>query len=148
LQAMDVRESDSVLDIGCSTGYGLLILARLAGSVTGLEQDADLARQASERLTELSVANATVQVGSLDQGWPAGAPYDVILIEGTTEVLPPNLAPQLKPDSGRLVCIHGQGGAGRAMIYRRTAEGLAGMPIFDASGPLVPGFAAMPSFVF
>jgi protein-L-isoaspartate(D-aspartate) O-methyltransferase len=83
----------------------------------------------------------------LTQGWQAAAPYDVILVNGATEVVPDALCRQLK-DGGRLVAVVGRGPVSRAMLYRAVGDDVSGWPIFDAAAPLLPGFAAPPAFVF
>src|SRR5262249_32454941 len=107
VQAVGVRDTDHVLDVACGTGYSSPVLARLAGSVIALEEDADLARQAKEALASTRTEGVTVAVGPLIAGSPAAAPYDVILINGAIEVIPPALTHQLKPD-GRLACVYGR----------------------------------------
>jgi protein-L-isoaspartate(D-aspartate) O-methyltransferase len=85
--------------------------------------------------------------GPLTAGWPAAAPYDLILLDGAIEHTPDALRRQLKPN-GRLAAIFGRGPAAKAMIYRPIEGQLVGRPIFDAAAPLLPGFAAPPAFVF
>jgi len=147
IQAAHVRSADCVLDVGCGTGYSTAVLARLAGSVIALEEDAELARQAKDTLAAVGAARAQIAVGPLAAGWAAGAPYDVILLNGGFEVVPEALGGQLKPD-GRLVGVCGRSPATKAMIFHRIEGRLVGRPIFDAAAPLLPGFAAPPTFVF
>ena len=85
--------------------------------------------------------------GPLADGWPQGAPYDVIVLEGATEVVPHALCQQLK-DGGRLVCVLGSGPGSKAMLYRRSGGEVGGRPIFDAAAALLPGFAKTPVFAF
>jgi protein-L-isoaspartate(D-aspartate) O-methyltransferase len=147
IQAARVRGSDHVLDVGCGTGYSSAVLVRLAGSVVALEGDAALAQRAKETLAATGGGAATIATGLLTAGWPAAAPYDVILLNGSTEIVPETLGLQLKP-SGRLACIRGSGPTGKAMIYRLIEGHLVGRPVFDAAAPLLPGFAAPEAFVF
>ena len=108
-----------------------------------------LARQAAENLQAIGPRNVTVVTGPLILGWPAGAPYDAILLNGATEIEPTTLYRQLK-DGGRLVALKGRAPAGKAMLYRALGhEGeVGGRPIFDAAAPLLPGFAEQATFVF
>jgi protein-L-isoaspartate(D-aspartate) O-methyltransferase len=147
IQAARVGAKDRVLDVGCATGYSSAVLARLAGSVIALEEDADLARQAKEALAAVGTVNVEVVTGPLTAGWPAGGPYDVILLDGAAEVTPEALGRQLKPE-GLLVGIHGRSPASKAMIYHLIEGHLVGRPVFDAAARLLPGFSAPPEFVF
>jgi protein-L-isoaspartate(D-aspartate) O-methyltransferase len=147
VQAAEVTETDAVLDVGCATGYSSAVLARLAASVVGIEEDAILARKAEEAITALGIANVSVVTAPLTAGWPARAPYDVILLEGATEVEPRALCRQLK-DGGRLLCVRGRSPAGKAMLYRRVGDDVSGWPVFDAGAATLPGFTEVPAFVF
>src|SRR5262249_61489316 len=142
-----VKESDHVLDVGCATGYSSALLARLARSVVALEEDPALARRAQENLAAVGAGNVTVVTGPLTQGWQGKAPYDVVLVEGAVEIVPPALSRQLS-DAGRLVAVVGRAPTGRATVYRSVAGEVGGWPVFDAAAALLPGFAAPPAFVF
>jgi protein-L-isoaspartate(D-aspartate) O-methyltransferase len=148
IQAAEIAENDHVLDVACTTGYSAAVIAQFAGSVVALEQDPALAQAARDNLAALGASNATVVTGPLVEGWPAGAPYDVILVGGAAEVLPEALSRQLK-DGGRLVGVFGRAPVSKAMLYHRRGDGEAsGRPIFDAAAPPLPGFAEPPAFVF
>jgi protein-L-isoaspartate(D-aspartate) O-methyltransferase len=147
IQAGQVTDEDHVLDVGCGTGYSSALLARLAGSVVALEQDAKLARQAKDALATFGEGRVTVVEGALTAGWPAAAPYDVIVFNGSTQIVPEALGRQLKAN-GRLVCVFGRAPSPKATIFRVIEGQLVGRPVFDASAPLLPGFAAPPAFVF
>ena len=136
IHAADLTATDRVLDVGCATGYAAAVLARIAGQVVALEQDASLAKAARAALS--SLPNVSVVSGPLTDGWPQGAPYDVILLEGATEVEPQAFCPQLK-DGGRLVCVLGSAPGAKAMLYRRSGGEMGGRAIFDASAALLPG---------
>jgi protein-L-isoaspartate(D-aspartate) O-methyltransferase len=147
VQAADIRGGDHVLDVGCATGYSSALLGQLAASVVALEQDSSLARLADETLRAQGAINVTVVTGTLSKGWRAAAPYDVILLNGATEIVPKALLSQLK-DGGRLVCVRGRAPVAKAMLYRASGHEVSGRPIFDATAPLLPGFAEPATFVF
>ncbi|HEY6257018.1 MAG TPA: protein-L-isoaspartate O-methyltransferase [Xanthobacteraceae bacterium] len=147
IQAAEIVEGDHVLDVGCAAGYTSALLARLARSVVALEQDAGLAGLARDNLRALDAHHVEVVGGPLVEGWPPRAPYDAIILNGASEVVPKALLRQLKP-GGRLVGVEGRGPAGKAMLYRSIGGVCGGRPIFDAAAPLLPGFAAPAAFVF
>ena len=145
IQAAELQATDRVLDVGCATGYGAAVLGHVAGNVVALEHDTGLANTASDSLA--GQRNVKVVKGPLDSGWAQGAPYDVVIVEGATEVVPDALCQQLKP-GGRLVCVLGAGPGSKAMLYTRSSGDVAGRPIFDAPAALLPGFAKTPVFAF
>jgi protein-L-isoaspartate(D-aspartate) O-methyltransferase len=145
IQAAEIEATDRLLDVACAGGYSAAVLARVAGQVVALEQDAGLAKAAEESLS--SQPNVDVVSGLLAGGWPKGAPYDVVVLEGATEVVPHALCEQLK-DGGRLVCVLGSGPGSKAMLYRRSGGEVGGRPVFDASAALLPGFTKTPVFAF
>jgi protein-L-isoaspartate(D-aspartate) O-methyltransferase len=145
VQAADMTAADKVLVVGCATGYGAAVIAHVAGKVVALEQDAALAQSAREALA--GEAKISVVSGPLAAGWPAEAPYEVILLEGAAETMPPALLQQLA-EGGRLVCVMGAGPGAKATVYRRSGEDFGGRTVFDAAAPLLPGFAKPVEFAF
>jgi protein-L-isoaspartate(D-aspartate) O-methyltransferase len=147
LQAAGIAESDHVLDVGCATGYSAAVLAKLAGRVVALEEDAALARAAGTAMASAGVGNVTVTLGKLNEGAPFSGPYDAIVLEGASEIVPDSLLSQLR-DGGRLVAVVGFGPLARAILYRMTDGHATAQPLFDAAAPLLPGFVKPPAFVF
>jgi protein-L-isoaspartate(D-aspartate) O-methyltransferase len=147
LQAAAIRETEHVLDVGCATGYSAAVLARLAASVVALEEDAALARVAADTLAQSGTHNVSTVSGPLAAGSAPGGPYDVIMLEGATEVRPDSLIAQLK-EGGRLVAVVGAAPMGKAMLYRMTGGHATAQPLFDAAAPLLPGFVKPAEFVF
>ena len=145
IQVVDVAGTDRVLDVGCATGYGAAVLGRMAAQVTALEEDPALARLARASLS--SEKKVEVVENRLAHGWAAAAPYDVIVMEGATEIVPAALLRQLS-DGGRLVCILGGDQAAKAMLYVRSGGDVGGRPVFDAAAMVLPGFAKVPAFSF
>jgi protein-L-isoaspartate(D-aspartate) O-methyltransferase len=151
IQAAGIAATDHVLDVGCASGYSTALLTHLAGSVVGLEEDAALARQAAEAMAFAGLLTAKIVAGPLARGCASEGPYDVILLQGSAEVVPPALFDQLK-EGGRLVGVLGLGqgglGQGKVMFYRRAENDFSGRPVFDAAAGALPGFAKPPEFVF
>lgn len=145
LQVADIKGTDRVLDVGCATGYSAAILSRVGAHVLALEEDAELARTARASLADRP--NVEVVSGSLAAGWAAAAPYDVIVVEGATEVAPEALLRQLS-DGGRLLCVLGSDPAAKAMMYLRCGGDVGGRAVFDGAAPVLPGFTRPRAFAF
>lgn len=147
VQLAEPEPSDNALLVGSETGYGAAVLARLVKSVTALESDPTLAAKGREQFARLSVIGATQVEGPLEEGWPRGAPYGQILLEGAAEVIPQVLFDQLA-DGGRLVAVILTEGIGRAILHTKRANILSHRAVFDAAVHPLPGFAAERGFVF
>lgn len=147
LQLAEVDESDTVLDVGCGTGYSAAILSRLARSVIALESDPKLADRATATLAEIGRDNVIVVAGALRDGHAANAPYDVIFIGGSVEEVPETLFKQLA-EGGRLVAVEGHGNAGVARVFLKTSGVVTGRRAFNAAIKPLPGFERIRVFEF
>ncbi len=147
IELASVRAADTVLDVGAATGYSSAVLARLAGNVVALEQDAELVRIAYDILPSIGAANAVVAQGALNQGLKAKAPYDVIVVNGAIAGPPETLLGQLA-EGGRLVAVLADGAAGQAELFLREHGRIGRRPGFDAAVPQLVGFSKTVGFVF
>jgi protein-L-isoaspartate(D-aspartate) O-methyltransferase len=148
LQAAEIAEADNVLVAGCATGYAAAVVARLAAQVSATEGDPALAARAKDILARSGSGNVTVQAGPAAEGYPANAPYDVIVLDGATEIIPEGLYRQLR-DGGRLVGVFAMTRPPRATIVTRShGDDFGHRPLFDAVAPVLPGLQRLPAFVF
>jgi len=118
-QALAIRPTDRVLEVGTGSGYGAAVLAQLAAHVTSVEVVAPLAAAARERLTSRS--NVEVITGDGSLGHLVGAPFDAISVTAAAPAVPEPLLAQLAP-GGRLVMPVGSG-VEQLIRVSRTAEG-------------------------
>lgn len=146
LDALDIQPSELVLDLGCGLGYSAAVIARLAHTVVAVEEDEALAAEAQKLLSEEGVDNAVVVAGALAQGAAKHGPYDVITVEGGVETLPEALAAQLK-DGGRIAAVFMEGALGTVRIGHKAGRRIDWRFAFNASAPVLPGFAAGGGFV-
>lgn len=147
IQLAEVAPDAHVLDVGCGTGYSTAVLAGLAASVVGLDDDASLVSTGNTALATLEIANATLVNGALEKGVAESGPFDVILIEGAVDTVSETLLAQLK-DGGRLLAVHGHGHAGVAHVYVRSGADISSRPAFNVSLPAITTFAEVPTFRF
>jgi protein-L-isoaspartate(D-aspartate) O-methyltransferase len=101
-EALQLRPSDRVLEVGTGSGYQAAILGELASEIVTIERRADLAERARATLAALGYTNVAVVVGDGSLGWQDAAPYDAILVAAGSPSVPASLTAQLA-DGGRLV---------------------------------------------
>ncbi len=145
LQAAEIKETDRVLVVGCATGYAAAVIARfVVPLVTATEGDPALAAKAK---TLLAGEKAIVRTAAAADGDPADAPYDVIVLNGASEVVPERLYGQLR-DGGRLVGVFATSQPARATIVTCSHGDYGHRTLFDAAAPVLPGMERVPAFVF
>ena len=147
LQAADIKETDNVLVVGCATGYAAAILARIAARVTATESEPSLAAKATDALARVGAGNVTVRPGAAADGEESQAPYDVIVLNGATEVTPDRLYRQLK-DGGRLVGVFAMVQPQRATLVTHSHGDFGTRSLFDSAVPVLPGLGRLPAFIF
>ena len=145
LDALDIRPTDLVMDLGCGLGYSTAVIARLAETVVAVEEDAGLAAEAQRTLGTTGVDNAAVIHGPLAAGAAKHGPYDIITVQGAAEVVPAAILAQLK-DGGRIGCLFMEGALGVARIGYKSDGRVTWRFAFNASAPVLPGFTAVRAF--
>jgi protein-L-isoaspartate(D-aspartate) O-methyltransferase len=102
VQALELRGTEKVLELGTGSGYEAAILAELAERVVSVEHIPELAESARQVLDRLGYSNIEVHVAGKTLGWPEGAPYDAIIVSAGAPSVPQVLVEQLNY-GGRLV---------------------------------------------
>ncbi|WP_413870888.1 protein-L-isoaspartate O-methyltransferase family protein [Albidovulum sp.] len=146
LDALDIQPTDLVLDVGCGLGYSAAVIARMAEAVVALEEAEALAGQAQARLSAEGADSAALVTGPLAEGAARHGPYDVIVIEGAAETVPDALLAQLK-EGGRIGCLFMEGALGACRIGHKIDGTVTWRFAFNATAPVLPGFAARKAFV-
>jgi protein-L-isoaspartate(D-aspartate) O-methyltransferase len=147
MQAAEITATDRVLVAGCATGYAAAVAARLAKEVFAVASSPDMAATARAALTAAGAASVTVSVGPAGEGDPAHGPYDVILLNGATEVEPTGLYQQLAI-GGRLAGVFANIRPSRALLVTHSPSDYGNRALFDATAPTLPGLERLPAFSF
>ncbi len=121
LQELGIRPHEHVLEIGTGSGHMAALAAHKAQHVLSIEIDERLKRFGEANLARAGVRNVRVERGDGARGWPARAPYDVIIVSGGLPTLPPVLLEQLKI-GGRLAAIVGEAPVMTAQIVTRVTD--------------------------
>ncbi len=134
------RAGQRALVIGSGTGYSAAVLKAIGLEVVALEADETLASAAQ-------AAGIDTVIGELAKGWPKGAPYDLILLDGAVEEIPPALGNQLVPHGLIIGAIDDRGVT--RLIVGSCANGAIGWrSIADSDVEPLPGFERPRAFSF
>jgi len=148
VQDVAIKKHENVLVIGAGTGYLPALLAFHARHVLCIEHSAEVFSVAQKNLQREGVANVSIIHGDGSAGWPADAPYDVIVLTGSLEILPETLKQQLKV-GGRLFVILGAAPIMTAYLITRTSEtGFESKALFDTSVAAVANAEHVSAFSF
>jgi protein-L-isoaspartate(D-aspartate) O-methyltransferase len=145
LDALNIESDELVLDIGAGYGYSSALVARMAEAVIAVEEDEALASEAQVILSEQGADNVVLHTGLLTEGAAQHGPYDAMLIEGGVEQVPDALLEQLK-DGGRIGCVFMEGALGVVRIGYKIDGDVTWRFAFNASAPVLPGFAKKAAF--
>ncbi len=145
LDALNIESDELVLDIGAGYGYSSALVARMAEAVIAVEEDETLASEAQVILSEQGADNVVLHTGPLIEGAAQHGPYDAMLIEGGVEQVPDALLEQLK-DGGRIGCVFMEGALGVVRIGYKIDGDVTWRFAFNASAPVLPGFAKQAAF--
>ena len=145
LDALDIQPNELALDLGCGLGYSSAVVAQLAEAVIAGEEDGEMAAEAEARLVMAGVDNVAVFTARIAEGEPKHGLYDVALLQGGIETLPNAIVSQIK-DGGRMAAIFMQGALGICRIGRKYGNSIDWRDAFDATAPVLPGFARARKF--
>lgn len=120
LQELHLTRSDHVLEVGTGSGYLTALLSALAGRVTSVEIVPQLSAAAGQSLSAIRRDNIVLEIGDASHGWGSGASYDVIVLTGSTPVLPAEFQNSLNV-GGRLFAIVGDAPVMQARLITRVA---------------------------
>ncbi|HEX2333366.1 MAG TPA: protein-L-isoaspartate O-methyltransferase [Burkholderiales bacterium] len=138
LQELNVKKTDRVLEVGTGSGYLTALLSHRASQVFSVEIKPKLAAFGRANLERHGAENVTLEVGDAARGWQSHAPYDVIVLTGSTPILPGAFVEQLAP-GGRLFAVVGEPPVMTARIVTAAAPGAwRGTDLFETViAPLV-----------
>ena len=122
LQELALRKTDRVLEVGTGSGYLTALMAYRAAEVCSVEIRPALAAFGRRNLERYGTDNVVLEIGDAARGWGQHAPYDAIVLTGSTPVLPGAFLEQLSP-GGRLFAVLGEAPAMQARLVTCTAPG-------------------------
>jgi protein-L-isoaspartate(D-aspartate) O-methyltransferase len=104
-QALRLRKSDRVLEIGTGSGYQAAVLSQIVDTVFTVEIIPSLAERASRHLANLNIDNVQIRTGDGYFGWEEKSPFDAIIVTAGAETIPPVLVEQLSEDGIMIIPV-------------------------------------------
>ncbi len=123
LQALDLKDTDEILEVGTGSGYMTALLASLGSHVYSVEIISEFSVSAAARLKAHSIVNVTLTIGDAARAWDKHAPYDAIVLTGSVPVLPEAFQRSLKP-GGRLIAVVGEPPVMEAQLITCVSSGV------------------------
>ncbi|MES2636822.1 MAG: protein-L-isoaspartate O-methyltransferase [Pseudomonadota bacterium] len=121
LQALNVKKTHQVLQIGTGSGYMTALLASLAKHVISVDIHAELSAKAAENLTKNNIQNVTLQVADAALGLPDKAPFDLIVYTASSPIEPAGVRNQLAV-GGVMFIVLGTSPAMQATLIQRISQ--------------------------
>ncbi len=121
LEALQIKSSDKVLEIGTGNAYVTALLAKQADTVFSVDMEPKCIEAAHKKLQQVQIDNVTLEEGDAAKGWSKHAPYDVIAITGALPTLPDAFRHDLAI-GGRLFVVLGKSPTMHAMLITRVGK--------------------------
>jgi len=118
LQALELREDETVLEIGTGSGFVTACLAGLARRVVSVEIHPELHEQAALKLKDKGIDNVELFVGDVMRGWQPEQAHDVVVVTGSVPEVPEPFLGWVNP-GGRLFIVSGESPAMEARVMKR-----------------------------
>jgi protein-L-isoaspartate(D-aspartate) O-methyltransferase len=138
-ELLELRGTETVLEVGTGSGYGAAVLAQLAKRVLTIERFESLAAAAREALAELGADNVEVRVGDGARGAPDAAPFGGISVTAAAQGGPPPALVEQLAAGGALVCPVERDGGEVLIRFRDGVEepvvGVRFVPLVENGEP-------------
>ena len=99
---LNLRKTDTILDIGCGVGWSTAVISKLCKTVFAMERFKKLLDIAKKNIAKLKIENVQFKLGNGFEGWGDKTLFDAITIGAASEVIPVKLLESLK-SNGRLI---------------------------------------------
>ena len=148
LQALELNEDETVLEIGTGSGFITACLAGLAKHVVSVETHPELHEEAALKLKDKGIRNAELFIGDVMRGWQPEQAHDVVVVTGSVPRVPEAFLGWVNP-GGRLFVVTGDSPAMEAHLMKRLgATDWSDESLFETDLPRLVNSEQAPEFEF
>ncbi|WP_458070117.1 protein-L-isoaspartate O-methyltransferase family protein [Rhodanobacter sp. BL-MT-08] len=148
LQALDLKLTDRVLEIGTGSGFLTACLASLSAHVTSVDIHADFTVAATRRLQNAGIQNVSLVTGEAVDSWEPGELFDALVVTGAVSSMPPRWLNWLKTGARALV-IRGHSPVQHATLLTHEGAGrYREETLFETDLPYITHAEPLKRFVF
>lgn len=121
LDALNIQQNETVLEVGTGSGYLTAVISKLCKSITSIEIDEALSQSAAEKFKEINIDNVSLEVGDASKGWQSNDFFDVVIVGSSVPKITGRYFHLLNV-GGRIFVIEGTGNAMQAKLITRISE--------------------------
>ena len=147
LEALELKQNETVLEIGTGTGFLTAMLASLSHKVISVEFHKDISEIAKKNLNNQGILNVELMVGNGAAGVKLPEPVDVIVITGALPFLPEGFKAFLKP-KGRILAILGNAVVQEVMLFNRKNKQFTTESLFETTTKVLRRAPEVERFTF
>ena len=148
LQALDIKDDETVLEIGTGSGFITACLANMALRVVSVDIFEQFTNEAAAKLEEKGIENVELETGDAMGDWQPEQAHDLVVVTGSVEFVPEQFMGWVNP-GGRLFAVCGDSPAMQAKLFTRlNVSDWREESLFETDLPRLVNAAHAPEFEF
>lgn len=148
LQALELKDGETVLEIGTGSGFVAACLSKLAKSVVSVDIHEQFTKEAADKLKEKDINNVELATGDVMGGWQPEQAHDVVVVTGSVASIPDHFRGWVNP-GGRLFVVCGESPAMEAQLLTKlNATEWRKESLFETDLPRLVNAEKAPEFEF
>lgn len=121
LDALNIQQDETVLEVGTGSGYLTAVVSKLCKSITSIEIDEELSQGANAKFKKLGASNILLETGDASKDWRSNDFFDVVIVGSSVPKITGRYFHLLNVD-GRIFVVEGTGNAMQAKLITRISE--------------------------